>query len=119
MHTKQYYVIFLSCLSAVVTMIVPWLLGQMIDVLGNVDNAKIIRRAIVIIIFVVMQLFLDWLQNYQWCKMLYLGEKAMRVQMFRGIAGNPYIFFQRKKNGDLANRVLNDAGQYADNCLIT
>lgn len=119
MHTKQYYVIFLSCLSAVVTMIVPWLLGQMIDILGNGDNTKIIRRAIVIITFVVIQFFLDWLQNYQWCKMLYLGETAMRVQMFQGIAGNPYLFFQRKKNGDLANRVLNDAGQYADNCLIT
>ena len=107
-----------NALSTIVGMLVPYLIGKGIDGISDAGAEKL-GLAVAIIATVLFNFLLNWYQNYQWFKMIYNGQTVLRGGMFGGIAKNSYRFWCGKKSGDVVNRLINDAAQYAEGCLIS
>lgn len=107
-----------NALSTIVGMLVPYLIGKGIDGISDAGAEKA-GLAVAIIATVLFNFLLNWYQNYQWFKMIYNGQTVLRGGMFGGIAKNSYQFWCGKKSGDVVNRLINDAAQYAEGCLIS
>ncbi len=109
---------FANALSTIVAMIVPCLISKGIDGISEINSEKT-ALGISIIVAVFFSFLLNWYQNYQWFKMIYNGQTIMRGAMFGGIVKNSYQFWCEKKSGDVTNRLINDAAQYAQSSLIS
>lgn len=107
-----------NALSTIVGMLVPYLIGKGIDGISDAGTEKA-GLAVAIIATVLFSFLLNWYQNYQWFKMIYNGQTVLRGGMSGGIAKNSYRFWCGKKSGDVVNRLINDAAQYAEGCLIS
>ena len=107
-----------NAVCTVVSMTVPFLMSEVIDNLSNSDFLNI-ELAVLITVFVFISFFLNWYQNYQWFKMIYKGQSFMRSAMFAGVVTAPYQFFFKRKEGDITNRLINDAAQYAEASMIS
>lgn len=109
---------FANALSTIVAMIVPYLISKGIDEISEINTEKT-ELGISIIVAVFFSFIFNWYQNYQWFKMIYNGQAIMRGAMFGGIVKNSYQFWCGKKSGDVTNRIINDAAQYAQSSLIS
>lgn len=107
-----------NAVSTIAGMLVPYLIGKGIDSISDAGAEKL-GLAVAIIVTVLFNFLLNWYQNYQWFRMIYNGQTVLRGGMFGGIAKNPHRFRCGKKSGDAVNRLVNDAAQYAESCLIS
>lgn len=117
LKTQQIHATIANAVSTLVSMFVPYYISRMIDGL-TVPNRSIIMDMAYILIFVFAGFFLDWYQNYEWFKMIYKGGVSMRTMIFEELMKNDYSFFIKNKNGDIINRLMNDAAQFAEGTLI-
>lgn len=107
-----------NAVCAAVSMIIPFLMSKVIDNLSNGVFANV-RLGILIIIFAFLSFALNWYQNYHWFKMIYKGQSFLRGAIFEGVVATPYHFLCNRKSGDVTNRLINDAAQYAEYSLIS
>lgn len=117
-RTQQIMLIIACLLNTVVSMLIPYLMGKLIDGLSN-PELSLIKLSTAIVALTFVGFLLNWNQNYKWFRLIYRGDVSMRSMMFEGVVKNPYSFFCKNQSGDITNRILNDAAQYADNCLIS
>lgn len=115
---ERIHATFANALSTIVDMVVPYLISKGIDGISDANTGKI-GLGVSIIAAVFFSFILNWYQNYQWFKMIYNGQSTMRGAMFGGIVKNSYPFWCGKKSGDVTNRIINDAAQYAQSSLIS
>ncbi len=116
-RTQQIMLIGACMINTVVSMLIPYLMGKLIDGLSN-PELSLIKLSTAIVALTFIGFLLNWNQNYKWFRLMYRGDVSMRSMMFEGVVKNPYSFFCKNQSGDITNRILNDAAQYADNCLI-
>ncbi len=139
---KRYFyggLIFIS-LSAVSTMLFPFLVGQMVDIAGkglttslpDVGNLGMIKKRFTLpenwglntlLLLIFIQLGFQFLFSYM---RLYLlsnaGIKAtsdLRVALFSKLIHQPMQFFNAERVGDLTSRLAADAGQIQDMVSVT
>ncbi len=103
--------------SNILSMFIPVYIGKLFDRI-EVLQSKLLLVGIGLICTLILEFFLNWLQNYLWFKMIYKGTSLMRETMFRNILSNPISFFKKDFVGDYTNRMMNDVSSYSEAVLI-
>lgn len=113
--------ILFAIVTVALTLYVPILIGEAIDLIidkGLVDLEKIgeilIRAGILIGITAVSQWIMSAINN----KIAYNVVRDIRNDAFRKIERLPLSYIDRKPIGNIVNRVINDADQFAEGLLL-
>ncbi|MBQ3817485.1 MAG: ABC transporter ATP-binding protein [Clostridia bacterium] len=123
--SKHGFFIFLSLtfavLSVVLTLYVPILAGNAIDLIiakGRVDFSGIKDILIKAAICIAASAVLQWLMNLINNKITYNTIRDIRKQAFKNIQQLPLSFIDSHAHGDIVSRVTADADQLADGLLL-
>ena len=113
--------ILLSAVSAALTLYVPILVGQAIDLIigaGNVDFTAIlpilVRIGIVVAATAVFQWIINVLNNRITCAVV----RDVRQQAFERINILPFDFLDTHPGGELVSRVISDVDQFSNGLLL-
>ncbi len=117
LRKMQLGVMVLVAIQQIMAVLQPYYMGKLID---NVQSpARVLLGLTGILIFLVAaDFFFDWFQNYLWFKMDFKSMFLMRQAMFRQVLKNPFSFYLKKSKGDVVNRVMDDASQYAEQTIL-
>lgn len=117
LRKMQLGVMVLVAIQQILAVLQPYYMGKLID---NVQSpARVLLGLTGILIFLAAaDFFFNWLQNYLWFKMDFKSMFLMRQEMFRQVLKNPFSFFQKNSRGDVVNRVMDDASQYAEQTIL-
>lgn len=125
-HLKKYRIIFaisllLTAISVGLTLYVPILIGQTIDLaLGKdaVDLSGICAKLTVIAICVAATALLQWIVNALNNRMVYGIVRNVRQEAFEKIQRFPVSFIDSHQSGDIINRIVADSDQFSDGLLM-
>lgn len=113
--------IIMAALSVGLTLYVPIVIGQAIDLIagqGNVDfngiAALVARAAAAVAAAAVLQ----WLMNLINNRVAYHVVRDMRETAFRKIQSLPLKYLDSHKSGETLNRIISDADQFSDGLLM-
>ena len=116
--------IFLALVSVALTLYVPTLIGEAIDLIagvnepesGSIDSivAVLIEAGVLIVITAVAQ----WLMNTINNKISFGVVRDIRNDAFGKIETLPLSYIDKRAHGDVVSRVINDADQFAEGLLI-
>lgn len=111
------FVLVVLFIDSVVPLLIPYYMGYLLDHIH--DPAVRWTRSILLLVFlIVIEFVLNWTQNFLWHKMQHQGAAILRTAMFEKVIHNPWSFFRDNTGGDIVNRILNNASQYASAYLI-
>ena len=120
---KLHFVLSLifTAVSVALTLYVPILVGQAIDLAIGVDKVDIegiadilVKIGISVLITAVLQWFINVLNN----KMTYGIVKNIRHEAFVRIQQFPISYIDSNRTGDVVSRVITDVDQFADGLLL-
>ena len=125
-YLKLYKIHFLLSLiftaaSVLLTMYVPILVGETIDLAigeNNVDLAGIAKILQKIMIVVAATGVLQWLINLLNNRMTYGIVKNIRNEAFKKIQALPISYIDSHRSGDIVSRIITDADQFSDGLLM-
>ena len=110
-----------TAISVALTLYVPILVGEAIDLAVGVDNVDIdgiakilVRIGISVLITAVLQWFINVLNN----RMTYGIVKNIRHEAFVRIQKFPISYIDSNRTGDIVSRVITDVDQFADGLLL-
>lgn len=110
-----------TAVSVALTLYVPILVGQAIDLAIGVDKVDIegiedilVKIGISVLITAVLQWFINVLNN----KMTYGIVKNIRHEAFVRIQQFPISYIDSNRTGDVVSRVITDVDQFADGLLL-
>ena len=116
--------IFLALVSVALTLYVPTLIGEAIDLIAGVDEpesgsierivAVLIEAGVLIVITAVAQWLMSTINN----KISFGVVRDIRNDAFGKIETLPLSYIDKKAHGDVVSRVINDADQFAEGLLI-
>ena len=116
--------IFLALVSVALTLYVPTLIGEAIDLIagvneperGSIDRivAVLIEAGVLIVITAVAQWLMSTINN----KISFGVVRDIRNDAFGKIETLPLSYIDKKAHGDVVSRVINDADQFAEGLLI-
>lgn len=118
MKKYRIFVVAIGGLAELITLFQPWLLGGLIDTLGN-DLTHTIKLGCIMLLLIGVSFFLNWMQNFHWFRMIHQGTAKIRSTMFSLLLIQPFHTFEKKEKGDILARVLDDASLYAQQKLIS
>ncbi|WP_407270219.1 ABC transporter ATP-binding protein [Radiobacillus sp. PE A8.2] len=102
-------VLILVLLSAVLSLLGPFLLGLTVDNLIEAwDTDTLITMLLLIIVTYVLLSVALWLQNYWMIDIAQAAVYRMRNELFTHIQRLPIMFFQKRQSGELMSRLTND-----------
>jgi len=112
---------FLAAVTVALTLYVPILVGDAIDlILGNrdVDFAGILRLIIAIGVIVGITGLVQWLMNAINNRITFCVIRDIREEAFRNIERLPLKYIDSHAHGELVSRVIADVDQFADGLLM-
>lgn len=110
-----------TAISVALTLYVPILVGQAVDLavgVNNVDVDGIIQILIKIGIAVIITALLQWIINVLNNRMTYGMVKNIRHEAFVRIQKFPISYIDANRTGDVVSRVITDVDQFADGLLL-
>lgn len=110
-----------TAISVALTLYVPILIGQAIDLaigIDQVDIDGIIGILIKVGISVLITAVLQWVINVLNNKMTYGIVKNIRHEAFVRIQQFPLSYIDSNRTGDIVSRVITDVDQFADGLLL-
>ena len=113
--------ILFSLITVALTLYVPILVGQAIDLavgVGNVDMNAIVGILIKIGIAVLITAILQWIINVLNNRMTYGIVKNVRHEAFVKIQNFPLSYIDAHRSGEIVSRVITDVDQFADGLLL-
>ncbi len=125
-YLKKYRIVFaisvvLTLFSVALTLYVPILVGQAIDLaigVNNVDFDGIIAILIAIAVCIVLTALLQWTVNVLNNRMTYGMVRNIRHAAFKRIQAFPLSYIDSHTTGDTVSRVITDVDQFADGLLL-
>ncbi len=124
-HLKKYRrllaaSILLAVFSVVLTLYIPILIGNAIDVIvyGRVEFVKIAAIIGTILIVSAVTGLIQWLMNVINNRMAYFVVRDIRNEAFQKIEVLPLKYLDAHSQGDILSRVIADADQFADGLLM-
>ena len=120
---RAYFVIslVLTALSVALSLYVPILIGNAIDLAISENNVNIsaictilFRIGICILVTAIFQWFINVLNN----KMVYGIVKNVRYEAFEKIQKLPLSFIDSHHSGDVISRIITDSDQFSDGLLM-
>ena len=116
--------ILLALISVVLTLYVPTLIGEAIDIIAHVNEpeansidhivALLIEAGILILITALAQWLMSTINN----KISFGVVRDIRNDAFEKIEALPLSYIDKKAHGDVVSRVINDADQFAEGLLL-
>ena len=116
--------ILLALISVCLTLYVPTLIGEAIDLIAHVNEPEvgsIDRIASVLIeagVLIVITAIAQWLMSTINNKISFGVVRDIRNDAFRKIEELPLSYVDRRAHGDVVSRVINDADQFAEGLLL-
>ena len=113
--------LFLTLAVVVLTLYVPILLGNAIDLAvgkNNVDIAQIGNILIKIAICIGFTAVFQWVINVINNRMVYGIVRNVRHEAFSKIQSFPVSFIDSHRSGDIVNRLIADSDQFSDGLLM-
>ena len=119
---------FLMLISAVLalgivalTLYVPMIIGNSIDLIVGKDNVeieKIVSNLITAGIIILITAIMQWVMTYINNKVTYLVVRDMRNRAFGKLQRLPISYIDSSPKGDVVNRIINDVDHFADGLLL-
>ena len=116
--------ILLALISVVLTLYVPTLIGEAIDLIASIHDPEVgsidrivsvlIEAGILIVITAVAQWLMSTINN----KISFGVVRDIRNDAFKKIEELPLSYIDKKAHGDVVSRVINDADQFAEGLLL-
>lgn len=116
--------ILLAIISVCLTLYVPTLIGEAIDLIayiGQDETASINRVSAVLIeagIYIAITAGAQWLMSTINNKISFGVVRDIRNDAFDKIERLPLSYIDKKAHGDIVSRVINDADQFAEGLLL-
>ena len=116
--------ILLAIISVCLTLYVPTLIGEAIDLIayvGEDETASINRVSAVLIeagIYIAITAGAQWLMSTINNKISFGVVRDIRNDAFDKIERLPLSYIDKKAHGDIVSRVINDADQFAEGLLL-
>lgn len=110
-----------AALIVVMTLLVPILIGNAIDLMvgkGLVVIDEIVRLLIIAGGLVIATALLQWLMSSINNRITYHVVKDMRNTAFERLEGIPISYIDSHKKGDIVSRMISDVDQFADGLLL-
>ena len=111
----------LAIVSVGLTLYVPVLIGEAIDVIidmGNVDINIVINRLTLSGILIGITALCNWLMNAINNRISYHVLRDVRNEAFDKIGVLPLSYIDQTPHGDTVNRVINDTDRFAEGLLL-
>ena len=112
-YKQRPVVIFLRALNILISIVPPLLTSRLINIFGYYGGEGAARYIALIALSIIAYFFINWLQDYHWYKMEYIGMGMVRAFIFSNVVHKNYLFLQGTSLGDVENKVIHDAGIYA------
>ena len=116
--------IFLAIISVSLTLYVPTLVGEAIDLIayvnepefGSIDRITgvLIEAGLLIVVTALAQWLMSTINN----KISFGVVRDIRNDAFKKIESLPLSYVDKKAHGDIVSRVINDADQFAEGLLL-
>ncbi len=113
--------VIMAAVTVMLTLYVPILTGRAIDLIigpGNVDLAGIAAILTQIAVTVAATAVIQWLMNTVNNRITFHVVRDMRNEAFRKIEILPLSYLDAHGGGEIVNRVIADADQFADGLLM-
>lgn len=113
--------IIFAALSVVLTLYLPILIGDAIDMVvgkGNVDFGGIFSKVKVGLVIIVLTAISQWLMNVCNNRMTYGVVRDIRKDAFDKIQSLPVSYIDSHSHGDIVSRVISDVDTFADGLLM-
>lgn len=116
--------IFLALISVALTLYVPTLIGEAIDLIAHISEPEIgsiDRIAGVLIeagVLIAITAIAQWLMSTVNNKISFGVVRDIRNDAFEKIEELPLSYVDKKAHGDVVSRVINDADQFAEGLLL-
>jgi ATP-binding cassette subfamily B protein len=116
--------IFLALVSVALTLYVPTLIGEAIDLIANIGTPETgsIDRIVSVLfeagVLIVITAAAQWLMSTVNNKISFGVVRDIRNDAFVKIETLPLSYVDKKAHGDVVSRVINDADQFAEGLLI-
>lgn len=113
--------VVLSLVTVALTLYVPIITGDAIDYIiskGNVYFPSILSLIKKMVVIVLCTSIIQWIMNVCNNKLTYGVVKDIRNEAFTKIQRLPLKYIDNHSSGDLVNRVISDADQFADGLLM-
>ena len=113
--------VLLSAVTVALTLYVPVLIGDAIDMIvgkGNVQLAAIAKLLVTIGLIVATTGVVQWLVNTINNKITYQVVRDVRAQAFRRLQILPLSYIDSHPAGEIVSRVIADVDQFADGLLL-
>ena len=113
--------IMLALISVGLTLYVPVLIGEAIDVIidkGNVDIDTVLNKLLIGGILILITALCNWLMNAINNRISYHVLRDIRNEAFDKIGSLPLSYIDKTPHGDTVNRVINDTDRFAEGLLL-
>ncbi len=113
--------ILLSALSVALTLYIPLLFGDAIDLIigkGSVDKEGIIAILIKTAVLILISALGSWLMNTINNKITFSVVKDIRNRAYKKINSLPLSYIDTHKSGDTVSRMISDADQFSEGLLL-
>ena len=110
----------LALLTVALTLYVPILIGQAIDViaLSPIDFGKIADKLFLSAILILVTALAQWIMSTINNNIAYRVVRDIRNDAFSKLERLPLSYLDRHPSGDTLNRIVNDAEQFTDGLLL-
>ena len=113
--------IFFALLIVAVNLLVPYLIGEAIDLIvsrGNVDIVKITEILLYTVLLIGCGALSQWLLSVINNRITYRVLSEVRRDAFNKLSRLPISYLDRTPNGDVLSRITADSEQLADGLLL-
>ena len=108
----KFLTLFLCSINVIVGMAIPYLVGVLLDGINQPLETFIFYISLIAGI-VILAFLLNWMQNTFWFNLMYKAANIIRKSLYSEILKKSAAFYKNASAGDLSNKLLNDAANYA------
>lgn len=113
--------VLLSVISVILTLYVPIIAGDAIDLIvgkGNVNLQAVADLLIKIVVIISITAVIQWLSGAINNRVTYGVVKAVRESAFKKIQNLPLKYIDTHPTGETVSRIISDTDQFADGLLM-
>ncbi|SDA51517.1 ATP-binding cassette, subfamily B [Butyrivibrio sp. INlla18] len=113
--------LFLSIVTALLTLYVPILVGDAIDCIvdtGKVDMARIVKILHQVVFVVLAIALFQWIMNIANNKITFQVVRDVREDAFKRLQHLPFEYLDSKQTGEIVSRVISDVDLFSDGLLM-
>lgn len=111
------FVITVFILCDLLSLLQPYVLGKIIDNLGD-GGKEVIHLVMFGLALLLISFILNYIQNYNWFKMMKSANMIGRNFLLTEVLKQNFAFFKKFNNGDISNRILIDSANLTDNITV-